>query len=226
MKKIPIIRLVDVWKVYKMGDVEVEALRGINLEIYPGEFIAIQGTSGAGKSTTMHIIGCLDVPTKGKVYLDGEDISKLNENELAKIRGKKIGFVFQQFNLVPTLTAIENVALPMVFQKVPNDERLERAKILLEKVGLSKRKKHKPSELSGGELQRVAIARALANDPKLILADEPTGNLDSKTGKKILEIFTKLNEEGKTVVIVTHDKNIASYAKKIIHLKDGKIIRR
>lgn len=222
--KRPIIKTEEVWKTYRMGQVEVNALRGLSLEIDKGEFVAIVGPSGSGKSTAMHIIGCLDVPSKGKVLLDGQDISRFEESELAQVRGKKIGFVFQTFNLVNTLTALENVTLPMIFQGLLPDEREKRATALLEKVGLKERSHHKPNEMSGGELQRVAIARSLANDPEMILADEPTGNLDSKTGIIIMGIFEKLWKEGKTVVIVTHDKDLAKHAERIIMLKDGQAI--
>lgn len=218
-----IIKAEDVWKTYRMGDTDVHALRGLSLEIKKGEFVAIIGPSGSGKSTTMHIVGCLDAPTKGKVFLDGQDTSQMDENELAQIRGKKIGFVFQRFSMINTFTSLENVTLPMIFQGLPSEERNEKALKLLEKVGLAARADHRPSELSGGELQRVAIARALANDPEMILADEPTGNLDSKTGHSILSIFEKLWEGGSTIVIVTHDKEIAHHAQRIIMLKDGKV---
>jgi len=220
-----IIKLENVWKVYYLGKVEVWALRGIDLEIKKGTFLSIIGPSGSGKSTLLNIIGCLDFPTKGKVFLDGKDIQKLSPDELARIRGKKIGFVFQQFNLLPNLTAIENVALPMVFQGVKEKERLERAKELLKLVGLKERIFHKPQELSGGEQQRVAIARALANDPEIIIADEPTGNLDSKSGKMVMEILTKLHKEQKrTILVVTHDPQIASYSEEILRIQDGKIV--
>ena len=220
-----IIRLDDVWKIYKMGDVDVPALRGLDIDIKEGEFITILGKSGSGKSTSLNMVGCLDIPTKGKVYLDGQDISKLDENELARIRGKKIGFVFQTFNLIPSLNAIENVMLPMLFQGVPEDTRRRKASELLNLVGLGGRMLHKQAELSGGERQRVAIARALINDPEIILADEPTGNLDSKTGMEIMNIFKNLHKQKKTIVMTTHDKYLASYAKRIVHLKDGRAIQ-
>lgn len=223
MKK-PVIRIDEVWKVYRMGKVDVPALRGLSMEVYPGEFVAVIGASGSGKSTTLNMVGCLDTPTKGHVYLDGKDISKLNENMLAKIRGKKIGFVFQTFNLIPSLNAVENVTLPMIFQGVPKDARTEKAKELLALVGLEKRMHHKPSELSGGERQRVAIARALANDPEVILADEPTGNLDSVTGRQIIDMLRGLHSKsGKTIVLITHDLNTAKFAERIIRLKDGRV---
>lgn len=220
--KEPIIKLDNVWKIYKMGDVEVPALRGMSLDIYPHEFVAIMGPSGSGKSTAMNMVGCLDVPTKGHIYLDGKDISKMNESDLAQIRGKKIGFIFQSFNLMQNLSALENVMLPMTFQGVPRAKREETAKKLLKLVRLEDRMNHKPTELSGGQQQRVAIARALSNNPDVILADEPTGNLDSKTGIEVMEMLKKLHEEeGKTIIMVTHDKNIGSNADRIAYLKDG-----
>ena len=223
--KNPIIKLKDVWKTYKMGDVEVHALRGLDLEVYEGDFLAIQGPSGSGKSTAMNLIGCLDIPSKGQVFLNGQDISKLHESDLAQIRGRKIGFIFQQFNLINTLSALENVMLPMMFQNIPLQERTARAEKLLTMVDLGDRINHKPKELSGGQQQRVAIARALAVDPDVILGDEPTGNLDSKTGVTVLEFLKKLNkEEGKTIIRVTHDDVLAEQAQKITYLKDGAIV--
>ncbi len=220
--KEPIIKLDDVWKIYKMGDVEVPALRGMTLDIYPHEFVAIMGPSGSGKSTAMNMVRCLDVPTKGHIYLDGKDISKMNESDLAQIRGRKIGFIFQSFNLMQNLSALENVMLPMTFQGIPRAKREETAKKLLKLVGLEDRMNHKPTELSGGQQQRVAIARALSNNPDVILADEPTGNLDSKIGIEVMEMLKKLHkEEGKTIIMVTHDKNIGSNADRIAYLKDG-----
>ncbi|MBM3309770.1 MAG: ABC transporter ATP-binding protein [Candidatus Altiarchaeales archaeon] len=220
----PIIKLEDVWKVYKMGKVEVQALRGLSLEIYPCEFVAIMGPSGSGKSTTMNMVGCLDIPTKGKILLEDRDISELHESDLAQIRGRVIGFVFQQFNLIPSLTALENVMLPMIFQDIPSFEREGRAGKLLKMVGLGDRMNHRPNELSGGEQQRVAMARALSNNPRVILADEPTGNLDTKTGKEVMLMLTKLHEEeSKTIVMVTHDPNVASYADRTIKLEDGRV---
>lgn len=225
MKKI-IIKLENVWKIYKMGDVEVNALQGLSLDVKEGEFLAIMGPSGSGKSTAVNMIGCLDVPTKGRVILDGHDISKLTESELAQIRGRKIGFIFQQFNLIPTLTALENVALPIVFQSVEREKRIGKATELLEIVELGDRMEHKPTELSGGQQQRVAIARSLANNPEVILADEPTGNLDSNTGEMVMSFLRKLNrKEGKTIIVVTHDNNVARHADRIEFLKDGKIIK-
>lgn len=221
-----VIKLENVWKIYKMGNVEVNALQGLNLDIKEGEFVAIMGPSGSGKSTTVNMIGCLDVPTKGKIVLDTHDISKLSESELAQIRGRKIGFIFQQFNLVPTLTAIENVMLPMIFQGIPESARMKKAGELLELVELGDRMEHKPSELSGGQQQRVAIARSLANNPEVVLADEPTGNLDSKTGANVLDFLERLHKnEKKTIVLVTHDQNLAKIAERIEFLKDGKIVK-
>ena len=221
-----LIRLENVRKTYILGGVPVHALRGINLKVYQGEFVAIMGPSGSGKSTLMNTLGALDVPTSGKILVDDHDISKLSESDLAKLRGKKIGFVFQQFNLIPNLSAIENVALPMVFQGVPEEERLARAKQLLVSLGLAKRLDHRPMQMSGGEQQRVAIARAFANNPDVILADEPTGNLDSKTGKQIMAFLEDFHmRENKTIIVVTHDPNIASYAETVINIKDGEILK-
>ncbi|MEM5793745.1 MAG: ABC transporter ATP-binding protein [Candidatus Aenigmatarchaeota archaeon] len=221
-----LLELQHVTKIYKLDEVEVKALDDINLKIEKNEFLAVTGPSGSGKSTLLHIMGCLDRPTKGRVILEGKDVSNLSDAELARIRGMKIGFVFQFFNLYPTLTALENVELPMVITEKDKNERRKRALELLKAVGMEKRANHLPSQLSGGERQRVAIARALANNPSIILADEPTGNLDSKTGKEIINLLANLQkEEGKTVVIVTHEPTIARYAEKIIYLSDGKIIR-
>jgi putative ABC transport system ATP-binding protein len=222
----PIIELKDVWKIYQMGDVQVIALSGLDLAVKSGEFVSIMGPSGSGKSTAMNMIGCLDIPTKGAILLDGKDISKMSESNLAQIRGRKIGFIFQQFNLIPTLTALENVMLPMIFQNVPRSERTEKAKKLLEMVGLGDRMDHQPNELSGGQQQRVAIARSLSNNPEVILADEPTGNLDSKTGSTVLDFLQKLHiEEGKTIIMVTHNEDVAKKADRIEYLKDGKIVK-
>jgi len=221
-----LIRLKDVWKIYELGKVELPALRGVSLEVSRGDFLTIMGPSGSGKSTLLHIIGCLDIPTRGQVFLDGENISLLSEDRLAQLRGKKIGFVFQQFNLLPNLTALENVTLPMIFQGVETRERQKRGEEILSSLGLGDRISHRPAELSGGEHQRVAIARALANDPEIIVADEPTGNLDSKTGKKIMEILVELHQkQGKTIIVVTHDPNIASYSKNIVNIIDGQIVK-
>jgi putative ABC transport system ATP-binding protein len=222
----PIIELKDVWKIYQMGDVQVVALSGLNLAVKKGEFVSIMGPSGSGKSTAMNMVGCLDIPSKGSIFLDGKDISKLRESDLAQIRGRKIGFIFQQFNLIPTLTALENVMLPMIFQNIPKDERVEKAKKLLQLVDLGERMDHKPNELSGGQQQRVAIARSLSNSPEVILADEPTGNLDSKTGSTVMDFLRKLHEdEGKTIIMVTHDEDVAKNADRIEYLKDGKIVK-
>ena len=218
-----IIELKNLSKHYEMGENIVKALDGIDVKIKKGDFIAIVGPSGSGKSTMMNMIGALDLATKGEIFLDDEDIENLEESELAQIRGGKIGFVFQTFNLIPTLTAMENVMLPMTFQGLGREEKLERAEKILKKVGLEHRKNHFPNELSGGEMQRVAIARALANNPEVILADEPTGNLDSKTGKEIMKIFTDLNKKGKTIILVTHDLDLTKYATKVLKLRDGKL---
>lgn len=224
-KEKSIIELKGVEKIYRMGEVDVPALDGVSLDIKKGEFIAIMGPSGSGKSTLMNMVGCLDVPTKGAVYLDSKNISHMSESDLAQIRGRKIGFIFQKFNLIPTLSSAENVALPMMFQGVDGSERAKRSMKLLGLVGLEDRAGHRPSELSGGQQQRVAIARSLANDPDVILADEPTGNLDSKTGRMVMDFIKKLHkEEGKTIIMVTHDANLAKYAEKIVMLKDGKIV--
>ncbi len=209
-----------------MGSVEVQAVRGINLEIHSGDFIILMGPSGSGKSTAMNLIGCLDTPSQGSIFLDGQDISQLDESKLAQIRGKKIGFVFQKFNLLPALTAKENVTIPMIFQGIPESEANQRALELLRLVELQDRSHHKPNELSGGEQQRVAIARALANDPEIILADEPTGNLDTNTGNTIMELLVSLNKKGKTLIVVTHDPDVRKFAKneKVFNIRDGKLI--
>ncbi|MBI2131083.1 ABC transporter ATP-binding protein [Candidatus Woesearchaeota archaeon] len=220
-----IIRLANVWKTYKMGEVEVSALRGVSLEINKGEFVAITGSSGSGKSTMMNLVGCLDLPSKGSVYLDGNDISQMDESGLAQIRGQKIGFIFQQFHLIPTLNALENIMLPLEFQDIPTDTARKKAVEILGKVGLGDRIGHRPSQLSGGQQQRAAIARSLANDPEVILADEPTGNLDSISGANVIGLLESLwKNEGKTIIMVTHDLNLARHAKRLIQLKDGQII--
>lgn len=221
-----IIELRNVCKNYKMGNNIVKAVCNVNLTINRGQFIAIMGPSGSGKSTLMNLIGALDVPSAGKIFLDNKDISLLSESELAQLRGKKIGFIFQQFNLIKNLTALENVMLPMTFQGVSLEERKKRATILLNQFGLSDRLNHTPNELSGGQQQRVAIARALANDPEVILADEPTGNLDTKTGGTVMDILSQLHNSKKTIIIVTHDSKVAEYAETIFLLRDGKIIGR
>ncbi len=218
-----IIELRNVHKTYQMGKVSVQAVRGVSLKVSKGEFIAIMGPSGSGKTTLLNMIGCLDVPTRGEILLKGVNINTLSRSELAEIRGKTIGFVFQSFNLIQTLSALENVQLPMIFQGVPKDVRVKRAKELLSRLGLEARMHHKPAELSGGQQQRVAIARALANNPDVIIADEPTGNLDSKAGREVMAVFKELNLQGTTIVLVTHEEHIARYASRIIHLKDGKI---
>ncbi len=215
------IRTVELTKTYRMGEIEVPVLRSVNLEINKGDFVAIQGPSGSGKSTLLNMIGCLDHPTSGTVFIDGTDTSTLNDDGQAKIRREKIGFIFQQFNLIHTLSALENVAFPMMFTGVAREKRIERAKELLGTLGLLERARHKPSELSGGEQQRVAIARALANNPPVILGDEPTGNLDTKSGKVMMDFLEKLNDKGETLIIVTHDPEIAARAHRIITMRDG-----
>ncbi|MFA5358007.1 MAG: ABC transporter ATP-binding protein [archaeon] len=222
----PAIEVQNVSKIYKMDKVDVAALDNVSLKIHSGEFVSIMGPSGSGKTTLLDILSALMRPSNGKIYIHGKDISELNDNELAIIRGKTIGFVFQTFNLIPKLSALENVMMPMWFRGIPLKERRARAEEVLKEVGLGDRMNHKPSELSGGQRQRVAIARALANEPEIIVADEPTGNLDSKSGKQILEILKQLNEkQGKTILMVTHDKNIGNLAKRRIKLFDGKICR-
>ncbi len=217
-----IISLQDVEKNYQLGETIVRALRGSNVEIEEGEFIAVMGPSGSGKSTLMNMIGALDVPSEGTVNIGGEKINEMTENQLALLRSKKIGFIFQEFNLVNSMNARQNVALPMIFRNTPKKKRVERADELLEEVGLGERKTFRPSELSGGQRQRVSIARSLANNPEIILADEPTGNLDTETGSKIMDLLTELNEEGKTIIMVTHDPNDAEYADRIVRIVDGK----
>ncbi len=224
MEREEIIHLQNVSKYYYMGDNLVKAVDGIDVVVPKGEFVAVMGPSGSGKSTSMNLIGSLDVPTKGHIFLDGEDISSFSESDLAQLRGKKIGFIFQQFNLIPTLTVRENVMLPMSLQDYDDFEKEERVKELLKKVDLSDRGHHHPNEISGGQQQRVAIARALANDPEVILADEPTGNLDTSTGEKVMDVLKQLNKDGKTIVMVTHDPDLAKeYANIVYWLKDGKI---
>jgi len=220
----PTIRLENVHKIYDLGEIQVHALRGVSLDIYPGEFVAVMGASGSGKSTLMNIVGCLDRPSRGKYFLDGKDVSGLTKDELAAIRSRKIGFVFQQFNLLPRTSALENVELPTTYAGVPIEERDRRAEEALKRVGLAERADHFPSQLSGGQQQRVAIARALVNSPSLLLADEPTGNLDSRTSVEIMEILQDLNDKhGLTVVIVTHEPDIARYAKRAIEFRDGRL---
>jgi len=218
-----VIKLEHVSKYYQMDKVKVEALKNVNMSINEGDFLAIKGASGSGKSTLLHLIGCLDLPSHGTIYLNGTNIMKLDSGELARLRGKTIGFIFQFFNLYPTLTAQENVELPMVIVETVKEEREDRSAKLLEKVGLGERMDHYPSQLSGGQRQRVAIARALSNNPSLLLADEPTGNLDSRSGQEIMQLFKELNRDKMTVVVVTHDENIAKHAKKMINVKDGEV---
>lgn len=222
----PVIQLAEIHKIYRTGEVDVHAVRGVSLDIMPGEFVAIMGSSGSGKSTLMNTIGCLDRPTNGKYLLDGIDVSTLDRDARAKIRNDKIGFVFQGFNLLARTTALENVEMPMLYNhtRVTSQEQRERAMHSLELVGLAKRFDHKPNQLSGGQQQRVAIARALVNRPALLLADEPTGNLDSQTSIEVMGVFQKLNDDGMTVVMVTHELDVARYCKRMIILKDGKIL--
>jgi putative ABC transport system ATP-binding protein len=221
--EVPIISLDDIQKAYMMGKQALPVLKGVSLNIFKNEYVALMGPSGSGKSTLMNILGCLDTPTAGNYILNGQDVSKMSDDDLADVRNIEIGFVFQQFNLLPRLTAVENVALPLVYAGTPRRIRLERAMEVLEKVSLTDRSHHKPNELSGGQCQRVAIARALINNPSLILADEPTGNLDSKTSIEIMDIFTAIQAAGNTVVLVTHEEDIANYAHRIVRLRDGLI---
>lgn len=213
----------DIWKTYVMGEQEVHALRGVNLRIKHNEYVAIMGPSGSGKSTFMNLIGCLDSPTKGRYWLNGHDVSQLDDDELARIRNKEIGFVFQTFNLLARATALHNVELPLIYNGTPAAQRIERAKEVLNSVGLGTRMDHKPNEMSGGQRQRVAIARALVNSPSIILADEPTGNLDSKTGDEIMALFDELHARGNTIVLVTHEPDIAEFAHRVVTIRDGVI---
>lgn len=218
-----VLHLDNIKKSYFLGKQELKVLKGISIEIQKNDYVALMGPSGSGKSTLMNILGCLDSPTAGRYILNNQDVSKMSDDDLADVRNKEIGFVFQQFNLLPRLTAAENVALPLIYNGTPRKERMERALLMLERVGLADRSDHRPNELSGGQNQRVAIARALVNNPSIILADEPTGNLDSKTSIEIMNIFGKIQSEGNTVVLVTHEEDIAHFARRIIRLKDGVI---
>jgi putative ABC transport system ATP-binding protein len=219
----PLIETVDLWKTYVMGSEEIHALRGVSIQIERGEYVAIMGPSGSGKSTLMNLIGCLDTPTKGSYLLNDKQVSQMNDNELARIRNEEIGFVFQTFNLLPRATALHNVELPLVYAGVPAKDRQERAKAALEKVELAQHMTHRPNELSGGQRQRVAIARALVNNPSILLADEPTGNLDSKTGSEIMALFERLHKSGNTIVLVTHEPDVAAFAYRAIHIRDGQV---
>jgi len=215
----------DLWKTYQMGDEQIHALRGVSISIERGEYVAIMGPSGSGKSTLMNLIGCLDTPSKGTYLLNDKEVSLMNDNELARIRNEEIGFVFQTFNLLPRATALHNVELPLVYAGMGKKERLEQAKAAIARVELTQRMTHKPNELSGGQRQRVAIARALVNNPSILLADEPTGNLDSKTGVEIMALFAKLHEAGNTIIVVTHEADIAAYAHRVIAIRDGEVAR-
>jgi putative ABC transport system ATP-binding protein len=220
-----LIETVDLWKTYVMGSEEIHALRGVSVQIDRGEYVAIMGPSGSGKSTLMNLIGCLDTPSRGSYLLNDKQVGQMNDNELARIRNEEIGFVFQTFNLLPRATALHNVALPLVYAGVPAKAREERARAALERVELTSRMTHRPNELSGGQRQRVAIARALVNNPSILLADEPTGNLDSKTGLEIMTLFARLHEAGNTIILVTHEADVAAFANRAIHIRDGQVER-
>ena len=219
----PIIHAEDLWRTYQMGAEEILALRGVTFEIQKGEYVAVMGPSGSGKSTLMNLIGCLDTPSKGRYVLRGKVVSEMNDDELAAVRNREIGFVFQTFNLLPRATALHNVELPLVYAGIPKEKRIEQAKHALEMVDLADRMTHKPNELSGGQRQRVAVARALVMNPSILLADEPTGNLDTATGEEIMRLFERLHEEGNTIILVTHEKDIADHARRTISIRDGRI---
>jgi ABC-type antimicrobial peptide transport system, ATPase component len=216
-----VFNMINICKSYNIGDDELEVLHNVNLSVRSGEFLSILGPSGSGKSTMMNIIGCLDTPSSGKYFLSGKDIEDLNETELANVRNKEIGFIFQSFQLLPRLTALKNVELPLIYSNIPISERKKRAKEMLEKVGLSDKMSNLPNQLSGGQQQRVAIARALVTEPTILLADEPTGALDQKTGAQVMDLFQKLNDDGRTIIMITHDQNIAKYAKRVVNILDG-----
>jgi putative ABC transport system ATP-binding protein len=218
-----VIRTYDLWKTYIMGDQEINAVSGVDIEIRRGEYVAIMGPSGSGKSTLMNLIGCLDTPSRGQYYINGNLVSEMSDDELARIRNKEIGFVFQTFNLLPRATSLHNVELPLIYSGVPSDKRIEMAKAAMRAVDLEARMYHKPNELSGGQRQRVAVARALVNNPSILLADEPTGNLDTATGNEIMALFERLYQQGNTIVLVTHEHDIALHAHRIIHIRDGKV---
>ena len=218
-----VIRTYDLWKTYVMGDQEIHAVSGVDIEIKRGEYVAIMGPSGSGKSTLMNLIGCLDTPTKGRYYINGNLVSEMTDDELARIRNREIGFVFQTFNLLPRATSLHNVELPLIYSGMPSGERLERAKLAMRQVDLEARMYHKPNELSGGQRQRVAVARALVNNPSILLADEPTGNLDTATGNELMGLFERLHQQGNTIILVTHELDIALHAHRIVHVRDGKV---
>ena len=220
-----VIRTFDLWKTYVMGDQVINAVSGVDIEIHRGEYVAIMGPSGSGKSTLMNLIGCLDSPTKGEYYINGRLVSTMVDDELARIRNKEIGFVFQTFNLLPRASSLHNVELPLIYNGTPPAQRIEKAKAALAQVDLKERMNHKPNELSGGQRQRVAVARALVNSPSILLADEPTGNLDTATGNEIMALFQRLHDEGNTIILVTHEHDIALHAHRVIHIRDGKIER-